>query len=267
MNNKGFTVVELIITFVIVMTISLGLFSTVDSYRERQQKEMYRKEVMSYRNEVLKAIENDVTRYNFKSYQKIDVTAAGSVCAGYEQGIQIKFAPIAGDSDIDKNLCFGNNVESNKAGILYGDVKYIAPTKFIKFEQDIIDNVTKNVDSKIPMVIFSGIDPSKEVFSKNTTNGLSTISASSASLDVYTIVKNIYSFTIRIKHEEIKSEFNLNVTFTKPVGEKLNTDISGVSINGIHITLPATYTSAQLTYIKQAFINNGFVIGTDVVIS
>ena len=85
---------------------------------------------------------------------------------------------------------------------------------------------------------------------------------------MYTIVKNIYSFTIRIKHEEINSEFELNVTFTKPVNKtKIGNTISGVNINGKDIVLPATYSSEQLNYIKQTFINNGFVIGTDVVIS
>ena len=273
MNNKGFTVVELIITFVIVMTVSLGLFSTVDSYRERQQKEMYRKEVISYRNEVLKAIENDITRYKFVEYKKIDVNV-DTLCKsenGYEQGVEIKLEPVLGGSQFSKKICFGNTIDSNNAGILYGTtsdfVKFIVPTKFIKFEQDIIDSVTLNVDSKIPMVVFSGLsDPSKKVFSKDSTTGLPSI-YSSAEIKGYSVIKNIYSFNIRIKHEEIKNEFNLNVTFTKPVGKTEIYTINVADINGISINLPSGTLETQRKHIEQAFINNGFVIGTDVVIS
>ena len=59
-NNKGFTIAELLVTFVLVMSIVLALFKVVDHYRERQQNATSVKEMNSYRNQIVKVVEDDI---------------------------------------------------------------------------------------------------------------------------------------------------------------------------------------------------------------
>lgn len=183
MNNKGFTVVELIVTFVIVMTISLGLFSTVDSYRERQQKESYRKELNSYRNEILKTIQDDVVNnLGIKKIEKVDVNLGE--CTGYNQGINIVFEKEEEDSIISKKLCIGYS--DDKTTVLYGNIKFVAPSKFIKYKDDIISNETDKANSCIVS-------------------------------DGKYILKKVYSINIELYHEELTEKFDINVVYPKAV--------------------------------------------------
>ena len=129
MKNKGFTVVELIITFVIVMTISIGLFKVVDSYRETQQKEINRKEVSNYRDEILKTIEDDVVNIGISEIDPINVSDKN-----YDQGIKITLK-----DGIEKDLYILSSYNgSSNAKVVYGDRQFVAPSKFIKISNDFI---------------------------------------------------------------------------------------------------------------------------------
>lgn len=122
MNNKGFTITELIVTFVIVMSITLGLFAVVDNYRERQQKATYRKELNSYKNEIVKIIQDDVLYKGVKKIEGINVNDES-----FNQGINITFK-----DNLSKEL------KVNNSEIKYGDISYPFPNNFVKFTDDII---------------------------------------------------------------------------------------------------------------------------------
>ena len=123
-NNKGFTITELIVTFVIVMSITLGLFAVVDNYRERQQKATYRKELNSYKNEIVKIIQDDVLYKGVKKIEGINVNDES-----FNQGIKITFKD---DPASYKEL------KVNNSEIKYGDISYPFPNNFVKFTDDII---------------------------------------------------------------------------------------------------------------------------------
>ena len=129
-NNKGFTITELIVTFVIVMSITLGLFAVVDNYRERQQKATYRKELNSYKNEIVKIIQDDVLYKGVKKIEGINVNDEND--ESFNQGIKITFK----DGDY-KELKVKNSVTKN-GEIKYGDISYPFPNNFVKFTDDII---------------------------------------------------------------------------------------------------------------------------------
>lgn len=122
MNNKGFTITELIVTFVIVMSITLGLFAVVDNYRERQQKATYRKELNSYKNEIVKIIQDDVLYKGVKKIEGINVNDKS-----FNQGIKITFK-----DNLSKEL------KVNNSEIKYGKISYPFPNNFVKFTDDII---------------------------------------------------------------------------------------------------------------------------------
>lgn len=172
-NNKGFTIAELLVTFVLVMSIVLALFKVVDHYRERQQNATSVKEMNSYRNQIVKVVEDDIL-FNCEGIKEIKgLDLKPSEGPNSQQGIKITFNGVDDNGVlIAKNLIVKNN------GILYGDMFYEFPSKFVSAVDDVIYTETqvKNVSSE---------DSS--------------------------LKKAIYSIHIDLTHSELNRIFNINI--------------------------------------------------------
>lgn len=178
-NNKGFTIAELLVTFVLVMSIVLALFKVVDHYRERQQNATSAKEMNSYRNQIVKVVEDDIL-FNYGGIKEIkgldqndDLSLSAIEKANFQQGIEITFNEVIANTQPNtKRLIVKNN------GILYGDMFYEFPSKFVSAVDDVIYTETQveNVSSE---------DPS--------------------------LKKAIYSIHIDLTHSELNRIFNINI--------------------------------------------------------
>ena len=172
-NNKGFTIAELLVTFVLVMSIVLALFKVVDHYRERQQNATSVKEMNSYRNQIVKVVEDDIL-FNCEGIKEIKgLDLKPSEGPNSQQGIKITFNGVDDNGVlIAKNLIVKNN------GILYGDMFYEFPSKFVSAVDDVIYTETqvKNVSS-----------------------------------DDSSLKKAIYSIHIDLTHSELNRIFNINI--------------------------------------------------------
>ena len=175
-NNKGFTIAELLVTFVLVMSIVLALFKVVDHYRERQQNATSVKEMNSYRNQIVKVVEDDIL-FNCEGIKEIkgldqndDLSLSPIEKADFQQGIEIAFNKLdAKDNPIIKRLIVKKN------GILYDEMFYEFPSKFVSAVDDVIYTETK-------------------------------VSSDDSSLD-----KAIYSIHIDLTHSELNRIFNINI--------------------------------------------------------
>lgn len=185
-NNKGFTIAELLVTFVLVMSIVLALFKVVDHYRERQQNATSVKEMNSYRNQIVKVVEDDIL-FNYGGIKEIkgldqnDISLSPIEKANFQQGIEITFNKV----DDEKNTQITKNLIVKKNGILYGDMFYEFPSKFVSAVDDVIYTETK-------------------------------VSSDDSSLD-----KAIYSIHIDLTHSELNRIFNINIV---AVNTTTNTD-------------------------------------------
>lgn len=170
-NNKGFTIAELLVTFVLVMSIVLALFKVVDHYRERQQNATSAKEMNSYRNQIVKVVEDDIL-FNYggiKEIKGLDLKPSEA-----QQGIKITFNGVDDNGVlIAKNLIVKNN------GILYGDMFYEFPSKFVSAVDDVI--YTETQVKKVNQ-IGEPLPP-----------------------------KEIYSIHIDLTHSELNRIFNINI--------------------------------------------------------
>lgn len=169
-NNKGFTIAELLVTFVLVMSIVLALFKVVDHYRERQQNATSVKEMNSYRNQIVKVVEDDIL-FNYggiKEIKGLDLKPSEA-----QQGIKITFNGVDDNGIlIAKNLIVKNN------GILYGDMFYEFPSKFVSAVDDVIYTETQ---------------------------------VKKVSSDDSSLKKAIYSIHIDLTHSELNRIFNINI--------------------------------------------------------
>lgn len=178
-NNKGFTIAELLVTFVLVMSIVLALFKVVDHYRERQQNATSAKEMNSYRNQIVKVVEDDIL-FNcggIKEIKGLDQNDPSPSLteiekANFQQGIEITF-----NGFVDDNKPIIKRLIVKKNGILYGGRFYEFPSKFVSAVDDVIYTETQveNVSS----------DP--------------------------LLKKAIYSIHIDLTHSELNRIFNINI--------------------------------------------------------
>lgn len=180
-NNKGFTIAELLVTFVLVMSIVLALFKVVDHYRERQQNATSVKEMNSYRNQIVKVVEDDIL-FNYGGIKEIkgldqnDISLSPIEKADFQQGIEITFNGVIANTQ--PNTTNTKRLIVKKNGILYGDMFYEFPSKFVSAVDDVIYTETQveNVSSE---------DPS--------------------------LKKAIYSIHIDLTHSELNRIFNINI--------------------------------------------------------
>lgn len=179
-NNKGFTIAELLVTFVLVMSIVLALFKVVDHYRERQQNATSAKEMNSYRNQIVKVVEDDIL-FNcggIKEIKGLDQNDPSPSLteiekANFQQGIEITFNGFVDDNEpIIKRLIVKKN------GILYGGRFYEFPSKFVSAVDDVIYTETQ----------------------------VENVSSEDSSLK-----KAIYSIHIDLTHSELNRIFNINI--------------------------------------------------------
>lgn len=223
MKKNGFTVVELIITFVIVMSIAIGLFKIVDSYREKQQNEQGKKEILNYKNQIIKKIENDLFNYSIESITGINVLENNNYCYEednkYDQGILIKYKN--GD---EKSLCTKNkrsedNKEIKNAEVLYGNEKFVAPNQFITINNDILYEECEQ----------NGSDESKYVF---------------------------YKIKIILRHDELDDDFSVNIVSKKTKFKKIQ---SSFEINDNYNTEIFKYES-EISFPRINDFNEHFYV-------
>lgn len=60
LNNKGVTTVEVLVSFVLLAIIVVSLYGTVESYKNKQNMESNKNQIMAYKNLLTKEIQDDL---------------------------------------------------------------------------------------------------------------------------------------------------------------------------------------------------------------
>lgn len=60
LNNKGLTIIEVLVCFSIVSVIVIGMLKTVTNYKDKQDVESYKSDILTYKNMVTEEIMSDV---------------------------------------------------------------------------------------------------------------------------------------------------------------------------------------------------------------
>lgn len=62
LNNKGISIIEILMCFVLVVSITVGLFTTLNNYKNKQELESYRNSIITYKNLLTKEIQDDLIK-------------------------------------------------------------------------------------------------------------------------------------------------------------------------------------------------------------
>ena len=122
LNNKGLSIIELLVCFVIVAIISVALINTIMNYRAKQETENIKNLIRTYKNTITKVVQNDIINYGLKSAE-VDETEQNTI------KIKLNFlTPIDTQNTLQKELIIVANNDENY--IEYPDTIKISDTEY-----------------------------------------------------------------------------------------------------------------------------------------
>lgn len=80
LNNKGMTSIEVLLAFIVVVMLSVSMYSTISAYQNKQNIESFKEKIMTYKNLLTKEINDDLIK---KGLIAVNVETEGAV-AGAE---------------------------------------------------------------------------------------------------------------------------------------------------------------------------------------
>jgi len=168
-NNKGFTVIELIMSFLFASVLSLSLFSAVLVYREKQSDSSVESDLLAFKSQLIIDVENDIQLKGVK-----DIVVDPNECPVYDSDgnplkdgnnnpilnsrcVLITFNDdttkvfkIASDSkqDVIESGSSSESFDYEVLYIVYGDIRYEIPDGTnVYIEDDYILSKTDEYDS------------------------------------------------------------------------------------------------------------------------
>ena len=221
LNNKGLSVVEVILTFTLVMIIASGLLTIIMNYKARAQIEMKRLELVTYKNTLTKEIQTDILdrgiyEINTEGLCKEQVDQYSScINIVFKDGIEKILAVSKLDDTNQNNLI---KLLNNKY-IKYGDTRY-------PIEDTLPDNIPTGRSPKDFQNIYVNSDNFLTSESIILNSGVTT---------------KIYSIDINMEHIDYDDDFGIHIVAT-------NNDTLSANM----ITEEFAYTSDVIEYIVPA---------------
>lgn len=151
MNKKGFTTIELIISFVMVIILLASLINFTINYRDRVKKEEVISELYDFKNTITKTVYDDIINLNYISI---------SSCVGQDNCVN--FTDKDSNSHVLKieNICDNVNCSSSPGSctacnlsncgvyVNYDGTRYLLPESNLnKFYKDSCDEIIKISES------------------------------------------------------------------------------------------------------------------------
>ncbi len=134
LNNKGLSIIELLVCFVIVAVISVTLLNIIMDYNSLQETEHIKNLIKSYKNTVTKTIQSDIIKYglsdvNVDSTQENElklILTFNNLPTIKEDNSKTKYL-IVHASDDENYIIYQDTVKEDE-DYINQDVKYLLPT-------------------------------------------------------------------------------------------------------------------------------------------
>ena len=157
MNKKGFTTIELIMSFIMVVIILTSLIGFTTGYRGKVNDEEVKSQLIDFKNTVLKAVYDDIIRYS---------VVRMSNCVGEDNCVNL----VSRDGSVHTLKTF---TDDNGVYIAYDNTKYKLPDSNLNktYEETLDDGTTKvNVtDSACNITDFQYMNYKNKIFTTKIT--------------------------------------------------------------------------------------------------
>lgn len=241
-NNKGFTLIEFVLSFTIAMFIVLGMYSLTVNYREKTQLEETKRDLLEFKNDITKTIYEDIQDRGLKSVDS---------CTDDLGNVIDKCIKLTFKNDASKRLRIITTEEEETLGnstftydvtsIIYGKELFTVPyPKYVNVVDDymFLDSYQINVDVSQMYDIDGNGTINTNDFAKyqlcyegNCGDAIVNLdlnfdgNVDKSDLEVYEAYNEgfygeygdygrIYSIKIRLKHQDIKEETVIKVVAT-----------------------------------------------------
>lgn len=194
LNNKGVSIIEIVLTFALIMVMTMGMLSIVFNYREKASISMEKLDLDTFKNTLTKEIQDDILKLGVK-----EINTSGECLRHPELNscINIVFSDPAGTSKVFGTSKVNNNdVDSIENKFLYYDgLKY-----------RIVDKLPNKIPDGRKAVDFQTI----KIQDQNI------LSTDSMVLENGTVV-TFYSIDVYISHIDFDEDFGIHITTTSEV--------------------------------------------------
>ena len=194
LNNKGVSIIEIVLTFALIMVMTMGMLSIVFNYREKASISMEKLDLDTFKNTLTKEIQDDILKLGVK-----EINTSGECLRHPELNscINIVFSDPAGTSKVFGTSKVNNNdVDSIENKFLYYDgLKY-----------RIVDKLPNKIPDGRKAVDFQTI----KIQDQNI------LSTDSMVLENGTVV-TFYSIDVYISHIDFDVDFGIHITTTSEV--------------------------------------------------
>ncbi len=189
LNNHGLSLVEVVVTFAIVMAIVSGLMAIIMNYRLRAQNSLSELELQTYKNTLTKAIQDDILTFGIA-----EINQGGSCLSSTNSSRFSSCANLVFKNGTEKILAISKIEQDNRDSlenkyIYYDDERYVLK-----------DTLPEKIPSGRHAFDFQTIFISTENF----------VSSDSTVLADGTEIK-IYSIDIPIEHIDYEQDFGLHI--------------------------------------------------------
>lgn len=194
LNSKGLSVIEIVLTFSLIMIITSGILTIIMNYKQRAQVEMKRLELVTYKNTLTKEIQTDILNHGLSEINN------NGLCTNnidsYSSCINIVFK-----DGVEKILAISKLDDSDETNL-----KKLLNNKYIKY-----GDTKYPIEDKLPDTIPQGrsIKDFQNIYLNNE-NFLTTDTV---------ILKNgetvkIYSIDIYMEHIDYDDDFGIHIVAT-----------------------------------------------------
>lgn len=202
LNNKGMTLIELLISFAITSAIVVSMFNVILNYQTEQSTEALKSDIIAYKNTITKLIQADIIKGELKS---VDIKPIKQVNHYTEYGFILTFNRSLGSSSLiepDSPTGLVREVLVKELTIRTSNTE----ENYITYDDINNKGVLQSVKYSLPSV-GKGVVPSKDNQSTTETN-LTKFTAVSTNVNDYTKVDPITALNLGINY------FDLDITIS-----------------------------------------------------
>lgn len=189
LNNKGMSIIEIVLTFALIMVLVISMLTIVMNYRSKASISLKKLELDTFKNTLTRDIQNDIIKLGIK---EINMDGECSTISGLSRCVNLVFKDgtekIFGTSKIDVDDL--NSIEN----------------KFLYY-----DGEKYKLHETLPDTIPEGRTPLD--FQSITIEDNNILSTDSAILTDGTVV-NIYSIDVYISHLNFDEDFGIHIVAT-----------------------------------------------------
>lgn len=189
LNNKGISIIEIVLTFALIMIMTMGMLSIVYNYRMKASLSLEELELDTYKNSLTKEIEDDILDKGLK-----EINTQGECLTNTELNSCVNLVFLDGtEASFGTSKVDNNNIDSIENKFLYyNGIKY---------------KITDKLPSKVP----DGRDATE--FQSITIQDDNILTIDSMVLEDGTLV-NFYSIDVYIYHTDFDKDFGIHITAT-----------------------------------------------------